>query len=211
MNLKCLSLIADCIRPALYELYQSLHGRQSFVFDTVYQLESSHPQAVANMLAHADVMFTVGPDAICRNKSGKVYHTPRLASAQLTECFPNQVRGAPSAAGMAIGSADHCFCLSEPVCAVKDPQCAVTCIALHVDFQQSRECCCGSLGDAGGHPRDHPRRPQRGAPPIIGGTVHNHANVPSCARVTPAFVHWMGVQQIHSLGGLGWVGGFGAL
>ena len=125
------------MRPALRKLHSLGQARVSFVLDMVYQLESSHPQAVADMLAHADVMFTVGPDAICRNKSGKVCHTPRLASAQLTECFPVSVRGAPTAAAMAVGSADLYFCFSEPFCAVKDTQCAVTCIALlHLDFQQ---------------------------------------------------------------------------
>ena len=42
------------------------YSRYSYVYEIVGQLESTHPQAVADMLAHAAPLFTIGPDGIAR-------------------------------------------------------------------------------------------------------------------------------------------------
>ena len=90
-------------------------GRYSYVFETVGQLESTHPQAVADMLAHAASMYTVGLDRIARRVGdGSIYWAPRQASSQLTEAFPHHGHGSPSAAAMAIGTVDIFSALSQP-------------------------------------------------------------------------------------------------
>ena len=88
--------------------------RMSYVFEIVGQLESTHPQAVADMLAHAS-MFTIGPDGIASSaRHGDIMWAPRQVSAQLTEAFVNQNMGSPSAAAALIGSADLHATYSKP-------------------------------------------------------------------------------------------------
>ena len=71
----------DCCRPILLEHRAILQARNSFVADTVHRMESSHPDVVGAMLAHAAVMLVVGPDGTVRMASGEVCWKPRLASA----------------------------------------------------------------------------------------------------------------------------------
>ena len=81
---------------------RTVYARYSYVFETVGQFESTHPQAVADMLAHV-AGSTVGPDGIAR-LDGNVLWAPRQGSAQLTEAFPDHLRGTPSAvSGLAEG------------------------------------------------------------------------------------------------------------
>ena len=116
MHLYCLRL--DCCRPILLEHAAVSHARASFVLNTVHQMESSHPDAVSAMLAHAASMFVVGPDGTARSAgSGRVMWKPRLASAQITEAFADRAWGFPSAAAWAIGAADHFTTYSQPYCA----------------------------------------------------------------------------------------------
>ena len=108
----------DCCRPIGLELPAITTARQSFVIDTVFQMESSHPDAVGAMLAHAAFMFVVGPDGAARTAgSGTVYWKPRLASAQITEAFAERTWGFPSAAAFAVGVADAFTAMSQPYCA----------------------------------------------------------------------------------------------
>ena len=104
--------------PAI-EHWGVLFARLPFVTDAVHQMESSHPDAVGSMLAHAAYMFAVGPDGAARSltSSGKVYWRPRLASAQITETFAERSWGMPSAAAVAIGAADAYTALGQPYCA----------------------------------------------------------------------------------------------
>ena len=67
--------IAASGRPAQFEMGGIVFTRMSYVFEIVGQLESTHPQAVADMLAHAS-MFTIGPDGIASRVSGVVTSTP---------------------------------------------------------------------------------------------------------------------------------------
>ena len=97
----------ECCRPIHLEHGAIVNARYSFVGDTVQRMESSHPDAVGVMLAHATSMAVVGPDGTGRSAgSGNVHWKPRLASAQITEAFPDRNWGLPSAAAYAIGPAD---------------------------------------------------------------------------------------------------------
>ena len=52
----CLEIVccADCsCRPARFEIMGTVYARWYYVCETVDQLESTHPQAVADLLAHA--------------------------------------------------------------------------------------------------------------------------------------------------------------
>ena len=101
-------------RPAQFEMGGIVFTRMSYVFEIVGQLESTHPQAVADMLAHAS-MFTIGPDGIASSaRHGDIMWAPRQVSAQLTEAFVNQNMGSPSAAAALIGSADLHATYSKP-------------------------------------------------------------------------------------------------
>ena len=121
MNVFCgvfFGLRPDCCRPILLEFAAIVNARQSFVLDTVHRMESSHPDAVGAMLAHAASMFVVGPDGAARSlRSGTVRWTPRLASAQITEAFAERSWGYPSAAAFAIAVADGYITMSQPYCA----------------------------------------------------------------------------------------------
>ena len=108
----------DCCRPILLEHSAISFARQSFVADTLHQMESSHPDAVGEMLAHAAFMFVVGPDGTARSAgSGSVYWKPRVASEQITETFAERTWGWPSAAAFAIVGADIFTSFTQPYCA----------------------------------------------------------------------------------------------
>ena len=112
------TLCADCCRPALFEISGMGNARWSYMLETVGQLESTHPQAVVDVLAHTASMFTVGPDGIARGAdSGTIDWVPRQASAQLTEAFANPTWGSPSAAAISIGLGDVFTMFSKPYAA----------------------------------------------------------------------------------------------
>ena len=93
--------------------------RMSFLSNTLSQMESSHPQAVADMIAFAAPSFDIRSNGTVRTmNTGKEVWKPRLATAQLVETFGNQTLGAPSAAALAIGAADYYSHLSQPFCAL---------------------------------------------------------------------------------------------
>ena len=82
------------------------------------QMESSHPEVVAAMLVHAAAMFVVGPDGKVRSeRSGSTHWEPRLASAQMTETFPEQCWGGPSAAAECCRVVDFFSAVGQPYCA----------------------------------------------------------------------------------------------
>ena len=82
------------------------------------QMESSHPEAVAEMMSHAAGMFVVGPDGkACSARFGRPKWQPRVASAQLTETFPEGNWGSPSAAAFCCATADVWTLFSQPYCA----------------------------------------------------------------------------------------------
>ena len=92
------------------------NARVSFVADMVHQMEATHPQVVGEMLAFASQIFPIGPeDGIARSaNSGAIKWVPRVQTAQLTEAFPNFSDGLPSAATVAIASADTMLSLAQP-------------------------------------------------------------------------------------------------
>ena len=103
---------ADCCRPALLEVAGTIYARCSYVFETVGQLEKTHPQA---MIALTAPVYPVGPDGIARSAGdGSVAWAPRQGSAQLSEAFPGAGHGSPLAAALAIGSVDLLTTFSQP-------------------------------------------------------------------------------------------------
>ena len=82
------------------------------------QMESSHPEVVAELLVHAAAMFVVAPDGKVRSTgSGSTYWQPRLPSAQMTEAFPELHWGHPSAAAMCCRVIDFLSAMGQPYCA----------------------------------------------------------------------------------------------
>ena len=82
------------------------------------QMESSHPEAVAKMLASVAKIFVVGLDGKARNaRSGSAYWQPRLASAAAPETFPENFWGVPSAAAFCCSRFDLLSAMSQPYCA----------------------------------------------------------------------------------------------
>ena len=110
----------DCCRPIGLELGSIQFSRYSFVGDTVFQMEVSHPQAVVEMLLHTTFMFLIGAEdgKVRTTGSGKTYWQPRLAAAQLTEAFGHSTWLFPSAAEMVIGGIDLFSAIGQPYCAV---------------------------------------------------------------------------------------------
>eukprot|EP01052_Picozoa_sp_SAG31_P007804 SAG31_NODE_378_length_16503_cov_28.830041_11_plen_177_part_00 len=92
-------------------------ARQSFVGNSVVDLESSHPDVVEEMLASSVQLFPIGVDGVCRNRSGAVRWAPRVSAAQLTEIFGYFGYGCGSAAAASIAIADTMLTLGEPYCA----------------------------------------------------------------------------------------------
>ena len=43
--------VADCCRPAMFDLWAIVFARGTFVADMVHQMEATHPQAVGEMVA----------------------------------------------------------------------------------------------------------------------------------------------------------------
>ena len=70
------------------------------------------------MMSHAAGMFVVGPDGkACSARFGRPKWQPRVASAQLTETFPERNWGSPSAAAFCCATADVWTLFSQPYCA----------------------------------------------------------------------------------------------
>ena len=118
LDLFCVACVQIAAGRSLLEHFAISAARGTFVADTVHQMESSHPSVVVEMLAHAAFMFVVGPNGTARSAgSGKVHWKPRLASAQITEAFPERNWGFPSAAASVISSADVAITFGQPYCA----------------------------------------------------------------------------------------------
>ena len=119
------------------------------------QMESSHPEVVAELLVHAAAMFPVGPDGKVRSvRSGKTYWQPRLASAQMTEAFSDNGWGAPSAAAECCRRVDAALALGQPYCAGVSCCGNLILTARHRQPRQTRSHRFVRRRAAGGHPRN---------------------------------------------------------
>jgi hypothetical protein len=95
----------ECCRPVLLGLGSLLHARYCYVAHTVFEMEASHPEAVAEMLAFSTAMFPVGADGkVTSARSGRVLWEPSLPT-QLTMTFEGEMFGLPSAAAYSV-----CLC-----------------------------------------------------------------------------------------------------
>eukprot|EP01052_Picozoa_sp_SAG31_P030810 SAG31_NODE_3197_length_4567_cov_2.365040_1_plen_167_part_00 len=96
------------------QIWAIVTARMSFVGSTVVDLESNHPDVVAEMLASSVQILSIGADGVCRSRSGTVFWAPRVSAAQLTEVFGSYSHGFGSAAAASIVGADSVLALGEP-------------------------------------------------------------------------------------------------
>ena len=66
------SLRPGCCRPALFEPWSISALRYSFVANTVYQMESSHPAVVAEMHGFVEVNYPIGADGKVRSNQAPI-------------------------------------------------------------------------------------------------------------------------------------------
>ena len=139
---------ADCCRPIGLELWSVVNARLSFISSTVHQMESNHPQAVLEIVAHSAAMFPIGPDGSVRSiNSGKIQWQPRLPTVQeLTGAFAHFGYGWPSAASVAVGFTDLAMSLGEPFSAEVSDATSLDSSSLDITaLAKSASCCCGHV------------------------------------------------------------------
>jgi hypothetical protein len=106
----------QCCRPVDLSLYSLMHTRYCYVADTVFEMEASHPEAVAEMLAFSATMFPVGADGkVTSAQTGTMYWDPSLPT-QLTRTFENEMLAMPSAAACSARIVDVVLCNAQPFC-----------------------------------------------------------------------------------------------
>ena len=79
----------ECCRPVELGVYSLLHVRLCYVAHTVFDnlMETSHPEAVAEMLAFTAAMFPIGADVkVTSARSGTVYWDAALKYFLITTC-----------------------------------------------------------------------------------------------------------------------------
>eukprot|EP01052_Picozoa_sp_SAG31_P004717 SAG31_NODE_198_length_20656_cov_5.167291_22_plen_128_part_01 len=99
-------------------LLTSVHFvRKAHLYDALFEIESSHPEVVADMVSLAAPIVAIGEDGVARStRSGNVHWDPAIAKrAQLTKADGSDYHGAPSAASTAITNADSIYQLQSPL------------------------------------------------------------------------------------------------
>jgi hypothetical protein len=82
----------------------------------VFEMETSHPEAVAEMLAFSAAMFPIGADGkVTSARSGTVYWD-RSMPTQLTRTFQNEMSTLPSATACSVRILDSILCMAQPYC-----------------------------------------------------------------------------------------------
>jgi hypothetical protein len=106
----------QCCRPVVFGLHSLVATRMSYVADTVFEMETSHPETVAEMLVFSAVAFPIGADGkVTSSASGRVMWDPD-PPAQLTRNFGFQHLAMPSAAACSILNIDMVHTLQQPYC-----------------------------------------------------------------------------------------------
>ena len=110
---------SDCCRPIEQSLHCVVYARCSYVREAVFSLETSHPEAVEQMMPFGNILFQVEPD-------GKVYRESSTSGrtlwwapqgGQLTELWAGDKHMARSGASWAIQNADGWGTMTQPYCA----------------------------------------------------------------------------------------------
>lgn len=109
-----LQWIDDCCGPVVAALQHVLTTRRYFIADLVFELESSHPAVVAEMLLATASFSFISDDGIVRSgRTGKVNWEP-WDKAILTNTFAQYSKADLSAAAMVIAGTNDFIVLSQP-------------------------------------------------------------------------------------------------
>lgn len=106
----------ECCRPIELGLESLMHARFGYVVDTVFEMEASHPESVAEMLALCAALFPVGADGkVTSARSGRVMWEPSLPT-QLARTFDDDSEAMPSAAACSVRLRDVVLTNAKPYC-----------------------------------------------------------------------------------------------
>ena len=94
-----------------------MYARDGFMSDTVGDLESSHPEAVKEMLTHIGSLYLITADGKVVSKQSQKIKWDPTPPAGLTNAFAEYSFAKPSAAAFAITSVDTFMVLSKPFAA----------------------------------------------------------------------------------------------
>ena len=110
------SWLDEFCRPLAMLLWSVCQVRRAYLYDALFEIESSHPEVVADMVSLAAPIVAIGEDGVARStRSGNVHWDPAIAKrAQLTKAVGSDYHGAPSAASIAITNADVLYVLQHP-------------------------------------------------------------------------------------------------
>jgi hypothetical protein len=104
----------QCCRPVDLGLASLINPRSDYVAHTVFELEASHPQAVAEMLAFSTAVYPIGADGKARSaRAGRLVWGPNLPT-QLTRNFGSNFIAAPSAAAYSVRALDSGLAFQQP-------------------------------------------------------------------------------------------------
>jgi hypothetical protein len=106
----------ECCRPVDLGIESLMHSRLCYGARTVSEMEASHPEVVAEMLAFSTAMFPIGADGKATSaRSGKVYWDPS-PSTQLARTLEDEISALPSAAACSVRCVDAIQTLHQPYC-----------------------------------------------------------------------------------------------
>eukprot|EP01052_Picozoa_sp_SAG31_P069218 SAG31_NODE_28040_length_416_cov_0.854890_1_plen_125_part_01 len=102
MSAAC-SWLDDFCRPLSSMLRSISVVRKAYLYDALFEIESSHPEVLAEMVSLAAPIVAIGEDGVARStRSGNVHWDPAIAKrAQLTKAFGTDYYAALSAASVA--------------------------------------------------------------------------------------------------------------
>ena len=93
-----------------------MYTRGSFIEDVVVDLESSHPDDVARMLAIASATIDIDEYGGGSFKGSRICYKPREKLKGLTHCFADhRTGGAETLAAFAIRTVDATIAVSQPL------------------------------------------------------------------------------------------------
>jgi hypothetical protein len=106
----------ECCRPVDLGIESLTHARYCYVAHTVFEMEASHPEVVAEMLALSAAMFPVGADGkVTSARSGTLYWE-RSVPTQLTMAFGSNLLAMPSAAACSVRIVDTVLTYAKAFC-----------------------------------------------------------------------------------------------
>ena len=111
-------MASDCVRPIGDALYQVMFARGDFVQSTVIEIETSHTEAVTEMLVHmATVGVHIDADGKLVSKRPGALRWDPAPLAGLTGAFADFTFAAPSAAAHGIMAVEIFTMMSKPYAA----------------------------------------------------------------------------------------------